>query len=649
MDIDWRQCMCARAISWPAGAVGARRGSALVGSLILLAAVSGLVYATTAISVVEVKQSRGNLDELRASAMAETGLELAKGALASLANNFSAVNPIDGLSSMFPDPDPQNPEELPKTLLFDGLELLDEGVSVGDYSVALELVEQSADSITIRISSTGYIPAAPQNLGPREHLASWDAIALTVRYSLNTSAVFDNAYFVNNWGWFYGSTITCNGNARTNGQFDAGDCSPYINGQPLYDGVQHNAGLATLSGYQDDNGDGLSDGGDGGVWSSWDLVNMDYVRGVGGDTENQHDYVDPVEMPNLSDMSLYRSLAAEAGGTISVGGAVVVDQVLGDDVGEKQHLYLVGTAADPIVLNGPVVVEGDVIIKGYVTGQGAIYSGGNVYVPDSVVYLDPPSSSRPASNTQASTEAWLGANWDKDFLGLFARENIVAGDFTHNTYRYYVGNWMASSLNGSAEDAGEDGIPNTIAGRDGILGTADDDVLEGDGIFTIEYYTVEDEALGQIPTGYSVGDGIPGTGEDIDGDGVYDGPNTLADLDFQDSLTPTYFGGNMPSGGISNYNTIASMYANRLDATFYTNHSFSWVVFGSEVAEINGSLVCRNENIVYGTPRIDMNYDPRLLGGKQGMAGGLLPQTMAPMEVLQWRRLQVDPMRQVTP
>ena len=33
---------------------------------------------------------------------------------------------------------------------------------------------------------------------------------------------------------------------------------------------------------------------------------------------------------------------------------------------------------------------------------------------------------------------------------------------------------MNSSLNKSEEDAGEDGIPNTIAGKDGILGTADD-------------------------------------------------------------------------------------------------------------------------------------------------------------------------------
>src|SRR6185436_10355439 len=116
-------------------------------------------------------------------------------------------------------------------------------------------------------------------------------------------------------------------------------------------------------------------------------------------------------------------------------------------------------------------------------------------------YLNGPSTSRPNTTSQADTETWLTANWNKDFLGLFARENVVVGDFTDPTWQYYESWWMAHPLNSSVEDAGSDGIPNTRRGRDGILGTADDDVLEGDGVFTTEFYSDADEAHGLIPAG----------------------------------------------------------------------------------------------------------------------------------------------------
>lgn len=204
-------------------------------------------------------------------------------------------------------------------------------------------------------------------------------------------------------------------------------------------------------------------------------------------------------------------------------------------------------------------------------------------------------------------------------------------------------------MNGSAEDAGEDGIPNTTAGRDGVLGTADDDVLEADGVFTTQLYTAADEALGIIPPGFAVGDRVPSTGEDIDGDGQFDATTTLADIDFSHALDPAFWGGNIPPAGIPAYNAIASLYAARLDGVFYTNHSFSYVVLGGAVAQINGAVISRNENIVYGTPSIAMNYDARMLGGNSGIMAGLLPRVRRPVEVLTWRMLLEDPHRSVHP
>src|SRR6185295_1342553 len=107
-------------------------------------------------------------------------------------------------------------------------------------------------------------------------------------------------------------------------------------------------------------------------------------------------------------------------------------------------------------------------------------SGGNVYVPKNLTYLNPPTTWRPATNSEADTEAWLSANMGKDALGLFAREHVVVGDYTNSSWQSYVNSWVNDPLNKSKEDAGLDGVQNTKAGMDGIMGTADDDVLEND-------------------------------------------------------------------------------------------------------------------------------------------------------------------------
>ncbi len=618
------------------GTSSSARGSALVSVLVVGIALFGLVYATTLVSVVEVRSSRRSIDELRAQELAQSGVERGLLLLNEAAQN-NPFDPIAGITNVF------GGEETITPLL--GEQMMSGEAEVGAYSVRLTLGDTTPDSVAVTLESTGYLPDAPGALGPGEELEEWRSLSVTVSFSTQPSEVFNYAYFINNWGWFYGSTIYSYGNAGGNGQFDVGGYAPTVASQPLYDDVDWNGTTATLSGYHDDNGDGLQDGNDGGVFAGWDIVNADNLQGTGGNDENQHEFEDQVPMPNLSELSHYEAKAIEEGGTVKIGTTTMCDAVYGDGAGELQNLYLVGTAANPIKLDGPVVVKGDVIISGYVTGQGAIYAGGNVYVPNTLQYVNPPTTALPAGTTQAATQAWLSTNWNKDFLGLFAAESVVVGNHTSSTWQSYVGGWMGSSMNKSEEDAGEDGIPNTIAGKDGVMYTADDDVLEDDGVFTVEYYTEADQALGLIPSGKSVGDVIPGSGEDIDGDGQYDDTTTLADLAFSTPLSTAYWGGNMPAAGIPSYGSIASLYANRLDATFYTNHSFCYVVFGSSDAVINGAVVSRNENIVYGTPKIKINYDCRLLGGKNGIAGGMLPQVLSAPVILRWDELDHDPLR----
>ncbi|MBI5361889.1 MAG: hypothetical protein HZA53_01840 [Planctomycetes bacterium] len=607
--------------------------SVLLASICLL----GLLAVATRNSVVEVRDARRGLEDVRAQFVAEAGLERAMAFLTQAVDNTSVSDPLGGLSTLFAGSTTLTP--------FVGEPLMDGTRRVGAYSIALTRVDNTPASISIAITATGYLPDAPSALPAGRSPEAWCALRRTVRYEIAPSQVFDYSYFINNWGWFYGDTIHGNGNVRSNGQFDGGGYAASITGQPLYDQVAWSGSAATLSGYRDDNADGLSNGLDGGTFSSWDIVNAQNMNGQGVQASNQHDFQPTVPMPNLTDLGQYESAAVAAGASITVGGVTVVNGVLGDDAGEKQNLYLVGTDASPIVISGAVVVRGNVILSGVVTGQGAVYSGGNVYCPKSVTYKNAPAAPRPTDNTQAATEAWLTSNWNKDFLGLFARENIVVGDYTHAWWQYYVGLWMGDALNQSAEDAGADGMPNTRNGRDGILGTADDDVLEGDGVFTIEHYTEADAAAGSIPAGKSVGDPIPGPGEDIDGDGVYDASTSLSNVNLTVPLNTANWAGNMPAAGISSYGSIASLYANRMDAVFYTNHSFCWLVLGSTPAKVNGALVSRNENIIYGTPSLEFNHDARLLGGASGKAAPWLPRELMPVRTLSWKKLDVDPNR----
>jgi hypothetical protein len=609
--------------------MNASRPYALLGTAIVTVALVGLLYATSRVTAVEVSDPRPTIESVQAHYLAEAGVERALNLLAQSARRGTGKDPLGGLSGLFRSGNKCSP--------FVAEPLSSADARMGSYSVSLTLTEQSPTSLLIMVESSGYRPDAPQKLAADRPPPVWSALRTFVRYSFAPSHVFDYGYFIDNWAWFYGGTLSCRGNLRCNGQFDAAGGTATISGQALYDAVSWDGTKVVLAGYRDDNGDGL--------WSGWEIAGAQKLQGNGGHAQNQHEFQAGLPLPNLSDLGLYEASALQQQGSITVDGVQVCDAVLGDEPGEKQNLFLVGTAANPIVLMGLVVVRGDVILSGYVTGQGAIYAGGNIYCPNSVLYKNAPATRRPEDGTQAATEAWLAANWNKDFLGLFARENVVVGDFTNPAWQQYEAQWMADPQNVSGEDCGADGLPNTKAGRDGVLGTADDDVLEGDGLFSIQHYTQQDADLGLLPSGAQVGAPIPGTGEDIDGDGVQDGPTTLKNVILTTPLDREHWAGNLPAGGSASYHEIASMSATRLDALVFSSHAFCWVVLGGQEAQLNGALVCRNEDILHGTPALEIDYDCRLLGGPTSRVARLLPLGLQAPEVQRCTTLERDPNR----
>jgi hypothetical protein len=81
------------------------------------------------------------------------------------------------------------------------------------------------------------------------------------------------------------------------------------------------------------------------------------------------------------------------------------------------NLILVGTEANPIVIDKKISVNGDLVIKGPVKGWGQLLVRGNAYVTGDVTYADAPG------------EFGVAADGTKNGLALTAGGSIVIGDY----------------------------------------------------------------------------------------------------------------------------------------------------------------------------------------------------------------------------
>lgn len=394
------------------------------------------------------------------------------------------------------------------------------------------------DSININITTT---PIGSNQYSVTSSATVGAATRLINARVLKTppALVFDYSYFINNWGWLYGSGITSNGDIRSNGRFDF-QGGPTVNGD-VYAGQ----------------GIGMDSQG---------------VHGTGGQASHQHPN-SPVEpMPNLQNLTYYENLAQTSNGKIIVGGVTLVNNVFTGNSGNQGSIVLVGTAANPIQVTGPVVIRGDVIIKGVVTGQGTIYSGRNIYVANNITYKNPPATARPASNDSATVDAWVNANATKDLVGFAAKQSIVVGDYTKTTHYGYNGSdkWYSDGyiFNMGSEDVGMDGIPGTH------------DTGEGDGVFQQAY-------------------------EDLDGNGIFN-PN-YAWSDIATSVPVTSFS-NLP-GGVTTFTGLAVNNLTKVEGVLYTNHALAGK-FGSNTV-INGSVISKDEAMIYNGS-LTFNHDERI-------------------------------------
>ena len=457
-----------------------------------------------------------------------------------------------------------------------------------------------------------------------------------VRFAQQRSKVFNNAYFVNNYGWFQGTGCTANGDVRANGDMylDSGckvngkvyaarneelgvegDITNYgkMDTYSTYKSTTYGTSNASRPLYSDPNTGGTNAGG-------YEAPSTTPTTAMLKARINANEELS-VEMPYIGDLSSaasdYRQWAAELHAadpnmsTIKQGGSTIAS-VYYDGVGpsgdislaDKGALVLVGTQSNPIVVNGPVIVESDVIIKGYVTGQGTIYSGRNIHIVGNIQYKNPPSWSNKSTQN--------ASNSSKDMLGLMAKGNIVLGDCTQDSWLSSIKTYLSSQpyVQQYACDTTDAniGYPSTFGGSYATV----EKVPTSDSVAATQI-EASDNPGGKAIVGsnYQFGK-VRETTVTLD-TGHYEGSGWsrrwVADTETlrENSYDRKYYETVCANSEISSrIETIT-----RVDAVLYNNHG----IFGKTgKCSFNGALVCRNEGLQY-TSNLYLNWDIRLFSG----------------------------------
>jgi hypothetical protein len=459
------------------------------------------------------------------------------------------------------------------------------------------------------------------------------------RVGLVPTDIFNYAYFMNHFGWMSGfgsGNLIVNGNAKANGHMHLLAGHWTVNGNPRYDIF---TGLA-----QDD----------GGAYAHGYVITNGTWHGMAANPINRHDQDPFTRMPNLNDSGdsdgdgnvqeispYYEELArglypdspmgrvgvdANGDGTLQAS-EILFEGVLGDDPGEKQNIYIEGTAAAPILVEGPVVVRGDLIISGVVSGHGSFYTGRNVHVPKNLQYLDPPATP-PVFNWGVETPAeyaarvdtWYAANRNADLVCLAARENIVTGDYSAAQFNGPMG-WLHDHRNNGREDVGYDGVFGRMDDPHSPYGPSDG---ENDHTWTVLCRNTTTNEVQWMdlaviagsanpPVGWVV---VPGSGEDVDGDGEYDDRYELPMMELA-SAVDTAFIANLPASATSFSDLCdGDDKVGIIEALLYTNHASAGLYDRAPSVDstiFNGSVVARNEAwVIHGNGKITMTHDERL-------------------------------------
>ena len=492
-----------------------------------------------------------------------------------------------------------------------------------NFDTSVNPLREQLDGITdLRVR----LRSAPANAGSRAEVtffatasrmtgngqAESVTIAERVSFGVDRSKVFDYAYFVNNYGWFEGSTITANGGVRANGDMSLSQ-SPKVNGD-VYAAVNEELGVPG----DITNGTGTMDNKS--TYRSSQYGTTDRARPLQKSSDdggyNAPTTVTPadltarlhanlaegIDMPWISGLNEYIEYGKELKSSLRQGGTYYINNANPGDpnygyyqgtgpsgdasLPDNHALVLEGTQTNPIRINGPVVVSNDVVIKGYVTGQGTIYSSRNIHIVGNIQYVNPPN--------WANKEAASGnGNSTKDLLCLAAKGNIVMGDCT-------ASGWLDNTLKKVLTQRPYVQPYDCAQADDGSW-------IDGD----IGYPKAGDDYYPKFAGNYTAADG----GNKVTREAVYrkewNGRRWQDVFDHYEYKAAT---GRRYYDSVVEPNEISSRYKSaitQIDAVLYNNHG----IFGKlGQCTINGSLVCRNEGMIF-SGRLYLNWDYRLYSG----------------------------------
>ena len=472
-----------------------RPGVALVFSLVLMGSAAIVIAGVVGYVGWSVRQSRAFLAKDRCRLIAQSAIEQAKVDIQNgfdnyIANNFASVriapnkapaynwfNTVGADHRTIGSPNP--------VTIFAGK----------PYPMDVEVPFRKDDNTLVKQKYKVWVGIGKAVDHPRDSsvavipvsaTAVWEGPGITVSatiqervfFGTGQSRVFDNAYFVNNYGWMSGN-FTINGEFRANGnvslqggavvngfiyaapnpEIGAAGRVTTLKSTSIFNQSGYRQNASTRSRYDTGN---LNELGSYNPASASGTISYPQFAADGVTVRSGtktvdgkpiiNEYSNPVEMPFVSELQPYIEFARENNGTLTypessytdAGGqrrgtpaGVVNAHYSGpgpsrqDGLGDRGSLLLVGTASNPIRINGPVVIDGDVIIKGYVTGQGTIYAGRNVHIIGDIKYKNEPVWTH--TKTGKSAEDEQVANEKKDMLGIVAKGNIVIGDATTST------------------------------------------------------------------------------------------------------------------------------------------------------------------------------------------------------------------------
>lgn len=106
------------------------------------------------------------------------------------------------------------------------------------------------------------------------------------------------------------------------------------------------------------------------------------------------------------------------------------------------HVYLHGTADNPIILNGDVAIDGDLVISGYIKGKGGLRVSGNVYMPTDVKYLD-------GVNSHGNRTFGVAQDGTNNAMAIAAGGNVMMGDYYRAAWNQgrEANGWGSGSFN----------------------------------------------------------------------------------------------------------------------------------------------------------------------------------------------------------